>query len=178
MKGTLFFKLLIILIISIFSSEGATCPCYNVNYILQCQVTNISLAVDTGSCNSSVYNSINIIYSGNVVLNLVSLSTAPILIMPTDGTAGNTLQISKINSNTNHIEIRIYLSSNQVSLPLFTPSSSIIAPNSILSINVIQNIPDAINFQVFAYSNSTIMNFSNYELIFNTTSTNSGVRKF
>jgi hypothetical protein len=98
--------------------------------------------------------------------------------MPTDGTAGNTLQISKINSNTNHIEIRIYLSSNQVSLPLFTPSSSIIAPNSILSINVIQNILDAINFQVFAYSNSTIMNFSNYELIFNTTSTNSGVRKF
>jgi len=176
MKGTLFFKLLIILFISIFSSEGATCPCYNVNYILQCQVTNISPAVDTGSCNS--YNSINIIYSGNVVLNLVSSSTAPILIMPTDGTAGNTLQISNINSNTNHIEIRIYLSSNQVLLPLFTPSSSIIAPNSILSINVIQNIPDAINFQVFAYSSSTTMNFTSYELIFNTTSTNSGVRKF
>jgi len=136
----------------------------------------MSAIVNTGPCNS--YNSINIIYSGNVVLNLVSSSTKSIAIMPTDGTAGNTLQISSINSNASRIGIQIYLSSNQVLLPLFTPSSSIIAPNSILSINVIQNITDANNFQVFAYPSSTTMNFANYEIIFDTTNTNSGVRKF
>jgi hypothetical protein len=98
--------------------------------------------------------------------------------MPTDGTAGNTLQISSINSNASRIGIQIYLSSSQVALPLFTPSSSIIAPNSILSINVIQNITNANNFQIFAYPSLTTMNFANYEIIFDTTNTNSGVRKY
>jgi len=134
--------------------------------------------VNTNLCNSNEYNSINIIYSGNVVLNLITSSIKPIFINPVTQSDSNTLQISAINTNANYIEIQIYLSLNQVLLPLFTTPSSIIAPTSTLSINVLQNIIDAMDFKVFEYSTLTVMNFANYELIFNTTVANSGVRKY
>jgi hypothetical protein len=178
MKRTLLFKLIITLGIFTFSSDSQSCPWSYVGDTLLCNVTNGRSTVNTNSCDSNLYNSINIIYIGNVILSLTSSAAKPISIETPDGSGSSTLQISSINTNANRIEIQIYLSSNQVSSPLFTASSSIIAPSSTLSIYVIQNIPDASSFQIFHTSMPGTMNFANYEVIFDTINTNSGVRKF
>jgi hypothetical protein len=178
MQRTLLFKLIITLVISFFSSNGQPCPCSINNNVVQCNVTSSSSTVNIGTCYySNGYSSINIIYSGNVTLSLTSSSTNPIVVKPIDGSGNNILQISYINTQASLIEIQIYLSSNQVLSPLFTPSSSIIASTSTLSINVIQNITDASNFKIFDIPSSTSMNFANYKVIFDTSNTNSGVRK-
>jgi hypothetical protein len=134
--------------------------------------------VNTNGCNSNNYNSIDIFYTGNVVLNLTAPSTQLIVIKPSGGSGNNVLQISSINTNATLIYIQLTLSSNQASTILIPASSSINAPNANLSINVMQTIADASTFQVFDTSSSpTQTNFVNYILVFNTTSTSSGVRK-
>jgi hypothetical protein len=107
-------------------------------------------------------------------LNITAPSIQPIVIAPVDGSSSNVLQISAINTNANRIQIQMSLSSNQVLRPLFLTSSSIIAPTSTLSINIMQTIPDAMDFEVFGYLSSSTVSLANYEVIFNTTNTNSG----
>jgi hypothetical protein len=111
-------------------------------------------------------------------LNITAPSIQPIVIAPVDGSSSNVLQISAINTNANRIQIQMSLSSNQVLRPLFLTSSSIIAPTSTLSINIMQTIPDAMDFEVVGYVSSSTASLANYEIIFNTTNTNSGVRKY
>ncbi len=178
MKRILLFKFLIALTALFHSSNGQPCPCYVDDSILQCNITSSSSTVNKNPCNLSGYNSINIVYSGNVVLSLTtSSSVQTIAVKPLDGSDSHVLQISNINTNAALINIQINLSSNQASTILIPATSSIIAPGSTLIINVIQSIVDPSNFQVFDTSSSPQMNFASYELIFNTTSAFSGVRK-
>jgi hypothetical protein len=178
MHRLVFFQLEIIFGIFIFSSNGQSCP-YNINGgVLQYDAINASSIINTNLCNSNAYSSISIIYTGTVLLNITAPSIQPIVIAPVDGSSSNVLQISAINTNANRIQIQMSLSSNQVLRPLFLTSSSIIAPTSTLSINIMQTIPDAMDFEVVGYVSSSTVSLANYEIIFNTTNTNSGVRKY
>jgi hypothetical protein len=132
--------------------------------------------VNTGACSTSNYNSITIIYSGNVVLTLSSSSAKPIVIQPLDGSDSHTLQISNINTQATCIDINIRLSSNQEQLPLFTTAYNVVPSTSILNINVIQSIPNTNNFIIFPTTIAPSISVANYSVNFDNGS-NSGVRK-
>lgn len=176
MNRTLFFKLITIFLALISLSTGEPCPCNMIGTILQCNVIDTSLPINADSCNMTGYDSINITYSGNVTLNFTTSSAKPILIRPVDGNDGHQLQISAISTSASLINIQFFLTTTQASVTLFTPSCSIIAATSTLSINVVQAVTDAIGFKIFDIPSATKMIISNYELSFDTTIVNSGVR--
>ncbi|CAF4748301.1 unnamed protein product [Rotaria sp. Silwood1] len=171
MQRTLFFKFVFTLIILIVSSNCETPICDINNDVLICFVINTSSLVNTTFNNSYGYNSIKIKYNGYVKLNLLAPSIKPILIEPFDETDNHILQILTVDANASRIDIRIRLSSNQASLPLFTTTSSVTAPKTTLSISITQNIMDLKDFKIFDdTSTSLIMNFANYEVVFERTS--------
>jgi hypothetical protein len=177
MQRTLLFKLIITSALISFSTNNPTSLCIPNYNILQCSVTG-NFTVDSNLGNLNGLNSINITYTGSVVLSINISSINSITIQPFDGNENDTLQISSINTTATLIGIQIQLSSNQVSFPLFTTSSYVMAPASTLSIYVIQTIPDASNFKIFDTSTVSTMTVTNYEVIFDTNVTNSGVRKY
>jgi len=177
MQRTLLFKLIITSVLISFSTNNPTSSCIPNNNILQCSVTG-TFTVDSNLAGLNGINSINITYTGSVVLSINISSINSITIQPLDGNENDTLQISSINTGATLIGIQIQLSSNQVSFPLFTTSSYVMAPASTLSIYVTQTIPDASNFKIFDTSTVSTMTVANYEVIFNTNVTNSGVRKY
>ena len=177
MKETSLFKLVIILTVSFVSCNSQYCPCGRNNGVLQCYVSTSAPSVNTNLCESNGYNLIKITYSGNVLLDLVAPLTKPILIEPVDAN-NHTLQILSINTQAKKIDIIIQLSLNQASSTLFTATSSIIALNTTLIINVVQSISDAKDFKLFDIPSSTNILFASLELTFSSTSTNPGVRKF
>ncbi|CAF2521064.1 unnamed protein product [Rotaria sp. Silwood2] len=173
MQRTLSFIFVFSLTILILSSNCQTSICNINNNVLICIATNTTSLVDTTFNSSNGYSSIKIQYYGNVKLNLIAPLIKPIAIEPTDESDSHTLQILTINTNASRIDVRFVLSSNQA-LPLFTTTSSVIAPQSTLGISVKQNIMNSNDFKIFDDpSSSLIMNFANYELIFERT-TNAG----
>jgi len=177
MQRTLLFKLIITSALITFSTNNPTSSCIPNNNILQCSVTG-NFTVDNNLGNLNGINSINITYTGSVVLSINISSINSITIQPLDGNENDTLQISSINTGATLIGIQIQLSSNQVSFPLFTTSSYVMAPASTLSIYVIQTIPDASSFKIFDTSTVSTMTVANYQVIFDTNVNNSGVRKY
>ncbi len=178
MQRTLLFKLIITSVLISFSTNNPTSSCIPNNNILQCSVTG-TFTVDSNLAGLNGINSINITYTGSVVLSINISSINSITIQPLDGNENDTLQISSINTAAaTLIGIQIQLSSNQVLFPLFTTSSYVMAPASTLSIYVTQTIPDASNFKIFDTSSVSTMTVANYEVIFNTNVTNSGVRNY
>jgi len=178
MRRFLPFRQTIIFVTLFFLYNGQSQACSLNNRIYECQATSSSSTVDlTNSLpQASEYDSISIKYNGNVVLDLTSPSTKPIVIAPLDSN-DHKLQISRINTNASSIQIKILLSSGQVAVSLFTDSSSIIAATATVTVNAAQTSSNADEFKIFAPSSTTTMNFANFELIVNATNSDIGVRE-
>ncbi|CAF3791063.1 unnamed protein product [Rotaria magnacalcarata] len=167
MQRALLFKFIFPLVILISSPYCEASECNVISNILTCSITNVTYVFNTLSHSLNTYNSTSIIYSGQVILSIISASTKPIFIQPVDTTNGHTIQVLSIDTNTSRIEIKISLSSNPITPPLFTTNSRITAPNSTISVTVAENYIDSTAFQIFNSSNSSMFNFANYEIIFN-----------
>ncbi|CAF2147865.1 unnamed protein product [Rotaria magnacalcarata] len=173
MQRALLFKFIFPLVILISSPYCEASECNVISNILTCSITNVTYVFNTLSHSLNTYNSTSIIYSGQVILSIISASTKPIFIQPVDTTNGHTIQVLSIDTNTSRIEIKISLSSNPITPPLFTTNSRITAPNSTISVTVAENYIDSTAFQIFNSSNSSMFNFANYEIIFNQIGTKS-----
>lgn len=176
MNRVLFFKFFLLFITRFHSANAQSCLCSVVGNILQCPVTG-TLLINTDLCNTTGINSINVVYSGDTVLNLTATKTIPITIDRSNINDINTLQMDTINTNASRIEVRIHFGTLQLLRVLFIRDCTINAPTSTLSIVATQNNNDPSGFEAFNHQSPGNINLANYEFILNSAGAPGGVRK-
>ena len=176
MQHTSVFAAVVALIALLCSTTVSADSCMVTAAILQCSVTGPVSSLNTSLYSSSdSFNSITVTYSGTVSLYLITLSTKPISIKPMADT--DMLQISGLSTSASRIDIWISLSAARLSMPLFMASPNYaLTPSSSLSINIKQNVVDVSTFALFASDNSPRVTFANYEVVFDRSVSNAGVR--
>ena len=144
---------------------------------MSCTVGNGPSEVNTVSSISTPLNLLRIVYNGNVSLQIMAASTKFILIEPASDSDEHSLQITNISTNATGMVVRIRLSPNQARTILFPNPTAFNALNVTLSINVVQAVADANILKIFDGVSPTKASVVNYEVIFNTSGSNAGVRE-